>query len=144
MAPLSTGREIWRRAYADWKGGNWLFRALVTATLALVATLLLSPMLGRWKMTAHWPMWTPGFIGTVGALLLWGVLTFTISLLRAPGKLLKKRDKALEIANAKILHLDCISQQLNEALRDRDIARGERDEARGERDKAHGERDALQ
>jgi hypothetical protein len=88
-------------------------------------------------------MWAPGFIGGVGALLLWGVLTFTISLLRAPGKLLKERDKALEIANAKILHLDCISQQLNEALRERDVARGERDAALGQRNVALGERDAA-
>lgn len=144
MARSSTGREIWRRAFADWKGGHWLFRALVTATLALVATLLLSRMFGRWKMTTHWPMWAPGFIGGFGALLLWGVLTFTVSLLRAPGNLLKERDKALEIANAKILPLDCISQQLKEAQRERDVARGERDKARGERDALQFRIEALQ
>jgi hypothetical protein len=59
-------------------------------------------MLGRWKMTAHWPMWAPGFIAAVGASLLWGVLTFIGSLVKAPGKLLKERDDAIEIANAKL------------------------------------------
>jgi hypothetical protein len=33
------------------------------------------------------------------------------------------------------------SQQLKEAQRERDVARGKRDEARGERDEARGERD---
>jgi hypothetical protein len=46
-------------------------------------------------MTAHYPLWVPGLIGAVLAPIIWGLVTFAISRLRAPGRLLRERDEEI-------------------------------------------------
>jgi hypothetical protein len=53
------------------------------------------------SMTAQLP-WLSGLIGAIGSLLLWAVLTFTVSLLRAPGKLLKEREEKIAALTAEL------------------------------------------
>jgi hypothetical protein len=88
---ISSRREIWRRAWKDWTGGHWLVRAVVSSPVGLGLAVGVVWLLGRWRMTAHYPLWVPGLIGAILTPIVWGLLTFAISRFRAPALLLRER-----------------------------------------------------
>jgi len=88
-------QSVWSRAHKDWKGGHWLLRAVATPPLGFGAGYGVGYLLVARKMTSY-PLWVPGLIGAVGAPVVWGLLTFLISLVMAPGKLLRESDVRIQ------------------------------------------------
>jgi hypothetical protein len=99
MAKARYGREIWGRAWKDWKSANlvWLVR-----TIAL--GLVVGPVLARRSAGPGVKLFDlfVGALGGGGAALLWSLFAFIVELFRAPGKLLAERDARLEEFRAEI------------------------------------------
>lgn len=89
-------KEIWKRAWDDWTGGNWLARSIAVTILGTIIGLSVN------RLLPQAPIWLAGLSGAIGAALLWGFLTFVISLLKAPGKLLKERDEKIAAVTAEL------------------------------------------
>jgi hypothetical protein len=96
----SPNREIWKRAWVGWTGGNWLARSIFMSVAGALGVYFVGPL-----MTPPYSILVAGAIGGILAAVLWAVITFLVSLFRAPGKLLRERDAVIAGLNATIEQL---------------------------------------
>jgi len=103
----------WKRGWKDWwsVGRGWFVRAIFMSGIGAAIGYSLGP-----RMLAHYPPWVGGLVAGGGAALLWGALTLVASFIRAPGKSLKEKDAAVELANARVRELEANRPRLSACL----------------------------